>query len=219
VSRLKPGTIGVREQGKIDKERRIKAAAQGEFRENGYLGATMRSIAARAGVATGTLFLYAPDKPNLLLWILNEDLDALTDQTFSQIPAKARLLDQLVVLFTPRYRYWSADPELASHALGEVMLMRTDAGTPDSQIAHYHRRRGSLITRIAELITEHQQRGDVRTGEAPETIAALVMAIYLAAVRIWLREAVPEVDAGIERLTVLLRVALNGVLTTPEPKR
>jgi AcrR family transcriptional regulator len=209
----------VREQGKIDKERRIKAAAQGEFRENGYLGATMRSIAARAGVATGTLFLYAPDKPNLLLWILNEDLDALTDQTFSEISAKAGLLDQLVALFTPRYRYWSADPELASHALGEVMLMRTDADSPDSQIANYHRRRGSLIARIAELIAEHQRRGDVRKGEAPETIAALVMAIYLAAVRIWLREGVAEVDAGIERLTVLLRVALNGVLTKPEPKR
>jgi AcrR family transcriptional regulator len=202
----------LREQGKLDKERRIKAAAQAEFRENGYLGATMRSIAARAGVATGTLFLYAPDKANLLLWILNEDLDELTDRAFAQISADDDLLAQLVTLFIPRYRYWSADPDLAVHALGEVMLMRNAVNAPESQIGHYHRRRASLITRIAELVAVHQKRGIVRAGETPETIASLVMAIYLAAVRLWLREPIPDVDAGVAQFTLLLNVALKGIL-------
>jgi AcrR family transcriptional regulator len=162
VSRIKPGTIGVREQGKIDKERRIKAAAHAEFRENGYVGATMRSIAARAEVATGTLFLYAPDKRNLLLWILNDDLDELTDKAFADLPPGGGLLAQLSALFTPRYVYWGADPDLAAAALGEVMQMRSAEDQGDSQISHYHRRRASLIARISHLIAEHQQAGDVR---------------------------------------------------------
>jgi AcrR family transcriptional regulator len=212
VSRIKPGTIGVREQGKIDKERRIKAAAHAEFRENGYVGATMRSIAARAEVATGTLFLYAPDKRNLLLWILNDDLDELTDKAFADLPPGGDLLAQLSALFTPRYVYWGADPDLAAAALGEVMQMRSAEDQGDSQISHYHRRRASLISRISHLIAEHQQAGDVRRDEEAATIAGLVMAIYLAAVRLWLREPAPQVDAGIAALTTLLRVALNGVL-------
>ena len=217
VSRKKPppGTLGVVEQRKLDKSSRIKAAAHAEFRERGFVGATMREIAARADVATGTLFLYAPDKSNLLLWILNEDLDILTDEAFAKIPPGATLLDQLVALFTPRYKYWGADPELAIYALQEVMLMRNVNNDPKSQIGHYHRRRASLISRIATIVETHQAQKTVRTDESATLIATLIMNIYLAAVRLWLREPKSTVKSGVGQLQSLLRLALIGVITPP----
>src|ERR1700733_10378271 len=58
---------GLRERKKLDKSKRIKAAAKAVFREKGYTQATMREVSDLAGVAAGTLFLYARDKRDLLL--------------------------------------------------------------------------------------------------------------------------------------------------------
>ena len=63
-----------RESNKLQKRRRILSAARAVFTESGYDGANIREIAKRAGVATGTIFLYAPDKRELLLWVISEDL-------------------------------------------------------------------------------------------------------------------------------------------------
>jgi len=58
-------TIGVRERNKAERRRRIKEAALAAFTEKGYDRATTREIAKLAGVAQGTLFLYARDKRDL----------------------------------------------------------------------------------------------------------------------------------------------------------
>jgi AcrR family transcriptional regulator len=49
----------LRERGKAERRRRIAEAVRGVFRSNGYEAAMIREIAARAGIASGTLLLYA----------------------------------------------------------------------------------------------------------------------------------------------------------------
>ncbi|WP_256735273.1 helix-turn-helix domain-containing protein, partial [Variovorax sp. dw_954] len=69
--------VGLRARSKVDKRRRIMEAARAVFIEHGYDAATTREIAQRAEVSTGTVFVYARDKRDLLLQVVNDELDAL----------------------------------------------------------------------------------------------------------------------------------------------
>jgi AcrR family transcriptional regulator len=209
-------TLDRRENGKLDKRRRIAAAARAAFTELGYEGASMREIAKRAGVATGTLFLYAPDKRSLLLWILDEDLHRVTEVSFGALAAASPeddLLDQLLFIFEARYRYWGSDPDLALHGL---IMARDSHVTPESRIAYYENRRRPLQGRLRELVRAQQARGTIRADEDPEIVAQLIHAIYNGALRVWLRSDKVDVEAGIHKLRQLLRLALEGVSVTAE---
>jgi len=74
-----PAGAGRRELQKVDRERRIIAAARLLFDRKGYAHSAMEEIAERAGVAVGTLYNYFPSKDELLLAILRRETDALID--------------------------------------------------------------------------------------------------------------------------------------------
>jgi len=202
-----------REHGKLDKRRRIREAARAAFTEFGYKGANMREIAKRAGVATGTLFLYAADKRSLLFWMVNDDLERLTEETFAEDALRVRahddLLDQLIYIFETRYRYWGADPELALNAMQELTSKRSTQQMLE-HLAHYDDRHYVGRERIADLVRDHQTRGRIRPSEDPDAIAQLMLAIYNAAVRSWLRGDEVDLAWGIAELRKLLRLAIDG---------
>src|ERR1700722_10079575 len=89
-----PGGIGLRERSKREKRRRIQCAAEAVFAEKGYAAATTREIAARAEVGAGTIFLYARDKHDLLMMIVNDALDEMIERALATLPTDASLLDQ-----------------------------------------------------------------------------------------------------------------------------
>src|SRR6266851_5521953 len=111
--------LGLRARGKQDKLRRIKQAARQVFRDKGFDAATTREIAARAEVAYGTLFLYARDKRDLLMMLVNDDLDALSEPAFAAALRKGPLIEQLCAFFRPRFEYWAGQPEFARYAVWE----------------------------------------------------------------------------------------------------
>jgi AcrR family transcriptional regulator len=206
-------SLGRRERSKLDKRRRISEAARAVFTEFGYERANMREIAKRAGVATGTLFLYAPDKRNLLLWILNDDLDEVTEASFAAVAQEHShegLLEQLLFVFEARYRYWGADPDLSLHALQELIVARDVQATPASHLAYYHQRRVVLQEHVARLVRAQQRLGRIRADEDPEAVARLALTIYNSAIRMWLRASEVNVAHGIGELRELLRLALDG---------
>lgn len=202
-----------REHGKLDKRRRIGEAARAAFTEHGYKGASMREIARRAGVATGTLFLYAPDKRSLLLWMINDDLERLTAETFAGDAAAVRarddLLEQLLYVFEARYRYWSTDRNLALDALQELITKegQTAAG---AHLAHYDTRNYVVHKYIVELVRAQQKRGSIRPSADPDAVAQLMLAIYNAAVRSWLRKPEVGIAEALAELRKLLALALDG---------
>jgi AcrR family transcriptional regulator len=196
--------VGLRERKKLDKSKRIKAAAKAVFREKGYAQATMREVSDLAGVAAGTLFLYARDKRDLLLSIVNDDLDRLTDEQMAQVDPRAGLIDQLVQLLRSRYDYWAVDRVLSLHALQEVVL--SFPGDP------FDRRRRTLAAHMAELVARQQEAGRMRRDEPAAAIADLLQMIYLSAVRAWLRNFDESVDFGLHKLRDLFRLALRGVI-------
>src|SRR4029453_10960441 len=72
--------VGRRERNKQVKLERITAAARELFTEHGVDEVTTQQIAEKADIGTGTLFLYAKTKGELLLLVQNSSyVDALIE--------------------------------------------------------------------------------------------------------------------------------------------
>src|SRR5476649_2487408 len=160
---------GVRERNKAERRRRVLEAARAVFLEHGYESATTREIAARAGVAVGTVFVYARDKRDLLMTIVNDDLEAVTDSSFANLHENQPFLEKLIALFEPRYHYWVRDPEISTFALHETAAARVK--DVPSETERFYRRRHRMLGKIAELVAKEQQAGSLGKPDDPETIA------------------------------------------------
>jgi len=109
-----PKELGLREQKKLEKRLRIRAAARELFSKYGYDAATLRQIAKRANVGLGTVFAYAKDKRDLIFLIANEELSAILDGALRRPNSDQSLADQILALFDPHYRYFGKDPDSSS---------------------------------------------------------------------------------------------------------
>jgi AcrR family transcriptional regulator len=153
VSRRAPDATGLplRERSKRARRARILAAARTVFSEHGYETATTREIAERADVGRGTVFLYARDKRDLLLMIVNDDLDRLTEHphVFDHTPP---LEDQVVAFFAPRYAFWGREPQLSRAALREIGTSYAP-GQPGVELARGIGRRSRVVERLADALS------------------------------------------------------------------
>jgi AcrR family transcriptional regulator len=199
--------LGLRERSKRDRRLRIEAAARDIFREKGFEAATTREIAVRAGVGTGTLFVYARDKNALLRMVFRDALEQLTDSAFASVPGGAPLIEQLIHVFSPRYAFWGDDPRLSRHAVTATFGARFEGDGDVSDgppIVH------ALHDRLLELIARNQAAGAIVAGVRPELVTRLILDVYYNENREWIAAREPGVDAGIARLREVLDLTLRG---------
>ena len=203
--------LGRRESGKLEKRRRIKAAARRMFIEKGYEASTTREIATQAGVGIGTIFVYAKDKRDLLLMIVNDDLDELSTQGVSGIDREAPLLDQLVAFFQKRYQYWASEPGISRPAVQETFDFLSVSSEKGEEAIRFYSRRSRTLKMLSELVHAKQLSGEISADDSADLIASLLMTIYLSEVRRWLSAESLNVRAGIASLRKILSLALRGV--------
>jgi AcrR family transcriptional regulator len=139
----------------------LEAAAQ-EFAERGYAGTTARSIALRAGAATGSFYQYFNDKDEVLLEIYAQRLLRVREAAERLLASAPNLngstheqtrgvLSSVIQLVIDLHR---DDPKL--HA---VITEREHA---DSRMRdHTHRAMNTLIQAISQLLTALGYQGDV----------------------------------------------------------
>jgi AcrR family transcriptional regulator len=174
----------------------------------------MRAVAKRARVGIGTLFRHAGDKSDLLLMLLNDDMDVITERALKSIDAEGDLLEQLLKLFRSRFEYWENARESSLLALLEVHFLEPSAG---GEAKRYRSRRTDLIVNIAEIITVQQRLGHVRNDVESSKIARFLMITYMSEVRMWLRETELDAKAGLDQLAETFRLALHGLKPTTKP--
>jgi len=211
VSSPSPPEPGPRERGKRDKLRRIKQAAREVFLEKGYDAATTREIAQRAGVAIGTVFVYAEDKRDLLMMIVNNDLDAVNDKGAKALQQDGPLVDLLMAFFGLRYKYWAKNPQIsrpAVQATSDFLDRSIDRG---EETRRFYARRANIYAMLADVVRRKQASRDIASRADPELIAALFVTIYLTEVRRWLSQPAPKPAAGLAYLRSLLRLAIGGL--------
>lgn len=175
-SSTRPST---RDRRKEEKRTRLRDAAWELFCSQGYEATTTKQIAARAGVASGTLFLYARDKADLLFLVFHDRLAAAVDEGMRTLP-QAPLLDQLVHLFGGFIRVYEQAPHVARWFVKEL----PGADGPNAQIAN--RLTFALLHHVAGLIQQAQARGEIAPDVAPELLAQNLFALYFFTLLAWL---------------------------------
>ena len=193
-----------------DRRARILEAAVAVFAERGYQQATIKEIAARAGIAPGTIYLYFRNKRELLLALA----DTLIHRAADALLAPGDDLDvrsHLALILQDRLRFvrenqgllralaaeiWT-DRELAARFFGQVILPVIGAGSA--------------------YVQERVARGELRPFQAGVVLPAVVGGVLLISI---LRMMAPDSPAAAlseeEVVDELVRLYLHGLCSHPE---
>lgn len=200
---------GARELKKEDKLRRIRDAARSLFIANGYDDTSTREIAVRAGVALGTLFLYAANKRDLLFLVVNDELEDVTLRAAAAVKAEAPFLENLLSAFRQLYDFFGREPRLARLALREMTFY--DAG---HQAKRFIKTRERMISLCSEVVRMAQEKGELATRGDAQQIGAVIFAVFQIEVRRWLAPRRVEVEQGVSQLRQSLEIVMAGLSPT-----
>ena len=159
-SLLPPGSAQANE-----KYQRILDAAVEVIAENGYFNSPVSAIAARAGVADGTVYLYFKSKDDVLRTAI--------DQSFDRFHLK--VLERFKEVDDPRAQLeYIAQVHLESHAVNRSMavLMQTEVRQSAKFIAEFsHHHLVKYIQVVREVVRRGQQEGIFRRDVSDGVVA------------------------------------------------
>ncbi len=202
--------LGLREQHKLEKRQRIRAAVRELFSRHGYETATLRQIAKRAHVGLGTLFNYAQDKRDLVFLIFNEELAAVTDEALKAAQTQTHLLEQLLGLCRPHFDFFAKNP-----GLSRILLKDMAFYSEGKQAAEFQRIRGRLLSGIEEVVRTAQREQRIRSDEDPTLIARYIFFVFAGALRWWIAGRRPDPREGMADLKRLFVLQINGLGSAP----
>lgn len=203
VAKARPGR---RELNKNDKLRRIKQASREYFLTRDFDQATTREIAARAGVALGTLFTYATNKRDLLFLAINDELDEIVRKATEANRPDATLVDNFLAVFGLFYRYFGQHPHLSRLMLREMIFYESG-----EQAKRFLASRERLIALSGQIVRQAIARGEIKSDDDPDFVAWLVFSVYGAEVRRWLWSDKPSLRTGLTGLRRALVLFTSGL--------
>ncbi|MEX2126639.1 MAG: helix-turn-helix domain-containing protein [Xanthobacteraceae bacterium] len=203
---------GRRELNKEDKLRRIRDAARKLFVANGYDEASTRQIAVNAGVALGTLFLYASNKRDLLFLVVNDDLEKVADRAVAAARPDAALIENLIAVFRPLYEFFGKEPRLSRLTLREMMFYESGP-----QAKRFLNTRQRMIDLCKDLVRIAQSRNEIKTSDRYRRAGEVLYAIFQIEIRKWLTVPGATVEDGLQSLREGLDIVITGL--SKEPRR
>lgn len=174
MSTALPSTApGRRERNKLAKLERITAAASELFAEHGVDDVTTQQIAERADIGTGTLFLYARTKSELLLLVQNAHYAEALERGRAAAADAGTVLDAVLALVAPIVAC-----NRAHVGNGRVYLREMVFGDPAEP---HHAEARSIVGRSEEAIAEILERGGVPSASTVAGVVSAVVFVTLAA--------------------------------------
>jgi AcrR family transcriptional regulator len=128
-------------------------------------GASLNSIAQRAGVGPGTLYRHFPNREALVLAVSRAEIDALTErapqalQRLTPLAAFRELTEQLAALIRIK------------HGLG-------DALTPADHEAVTTGSHGPVVAAIGRILRAGERDGTIRPGLDPDDVLVLMGGVW-----------------------------------------
>jgi AcrR family transcriptional regulator len=171
---------GLRARHKRDKRERLRAAAWHLFTTVGYAETTTRAIAERAGVGTGTLFLYARDKSDLLFLVFEERLREAVDEGFRTLPLDAGMNAQVLHVFERLFAMYGENAAVSRQFVKEF------PGAEGPNADRVNALTFAFLQRVAGIVERAQARGEVRKSALPVLVAQTFFAIYYMSLMTWL---------------------------------
>lgn len=193
---------GLREQNKRDKLARIIAAARELFGRTGIDNTTLREVAAAAGVGTGTLFLYARTKEDLLVVVFMAELQPVFDRAFASLP-KGSLHAQLMASFQPIIDHHAENMLLSRPFLRDMLWVS------EPHAAQVRDFTASWLVRLVALVDAAKERGEVRPDVDSGLVANCARQLFLGQLRGWVAGATTR-EQFERSLPASLQLVLDG---------
>jgi AcrR family transcriptional regulator len=140
---------------------KVLAAARRLFSEEGYEGATIRDIAAAAGMSTGAVFANFTDKSDLFREIMLTDVAALADAMRDAAGRGQGVEDTLVKMFAAGYAFYRSQLPLARAAFSVGWSPQDGPALRSSPPVQL------LRDLIADQLTEAVERGELSGDDLP----------------------------------------------------
>lgn len=164
---------------------RIVSAARELFRERGFDATSAEQIAARAGVAKGTVFLHGGSKERLLLLAYEADVLETATAALAAIDPAKPLPKTLFAVFAPFFRLYERDMALARRFVKEQVVL-THAENPLAPLTL------NFVARLADLISARRADGELHPEVDPALGAQISYAIYQGVLVGWLAGWIPD---------------------------
>ncbi|MDF2992461.1 MAG: Bacterial regulatory protein tetR family [Microbacterium sp.] len=183
--------LGRRERNKQAKLERITAAASELFAEHGVDEVTTQQIAEAADIGTGTLFLYAKTKGELLLLVQNTHYAAALARGRSAATEAADALEGVMALVAPIVECNRVQVDNGRTYLREMVF--GDPGEP------HHAEALSIVAQTEEavvgILTDRARLPSAEASTLARVISAITFVDLAASVN--LASTVPELLASI----------------------
>lgn len=199
------GPARSRSEQKEDTKARVRLAALELFSTVGFDETTTKAVAERAGVASGTVFVHARDKVDLLCLVFLDLLRAATEEGFSRVDDDAPLLEQLLSVFSALFETYGANERIARP------FIRVFPGTDGPNGRLLNNLTFEFLGRVAALVTRAQARGEVDASVQPLLLAQNIFALYFFALMSWMSGYTTVSTALDPGLRMALELQLRGL--------
>ncbi|MHB1022067.1 MAG: TetR/AcrR family transcriptional regulator [Acidobacteriaceae bacterium] len=150
---------------KGDKYQRILDAAIEVIAENGYFNSPVSAIAARAGVADGTIYLYFKNKDHVLRTAIDSAFKDFFTRVKKALTEVSGAREQLHTVARLQLETLAAHRSLA-------IVMQTEVRQSAKFIAEFsHQHLVEYLNLVREIVRQGQQEGVFRT-EIPDRVVA-----------------------------------------------
>ena len=192
------------------KEGQILEAAVRVFALRGYHGSTMAEVAADAGVATGTIYLYFHRKQELLISLFQRHLGNYMSEMRPRVMAAAAGTPRLKALVESHLAFFAEDRALAS-------VFQVHARDPDPELAEGIR---PSVAQYFDIIGEVMESGVEAGAFRADLSVRLARQVFFGAldevVTGWLRSTHPySLMSALEPVTVMLSGAFGATPSSP----
>lgn len=175
------------------------------FAREGFEKTTIRAVAQRAGLGTGTIFNYFPNKQALLVASLLDDVNKIKTRALAKLPANAPIKDKLLLLSRAFYEYYARNPALSRTLIRESMFVTVKWGEPAIQDMI------NFLELIDKMLLNAQARGELDPDVNCRVASRSFFANYLFILVEALHEDDLKPDEMIHELAHLLEQMWSGI--------
>ena len=164
------GKVNRRREGTELRRAAILQAARCVFAQKGFAETNVDDIAARAGVAKGTIYLYFPSKEQIYMATLLADARCLDTATRERMSAAQCWQDKVRSYVQVRLEYLDSHHEFLRIYLAEIRSMMLRGAPICSEFFHVVRESEG---QLAQVFAAASARGEIRSVD-PELAATSV---------------------------------------------
>ena len=202
-------TSGGRERKKEQTKERILEAALELFRKKGWERATTREVAAKAGIAEGTLFNYFKTKEDLALFFFQKATDdVITWHENEPALNKAGLAERLFAILQRQLDYIAPYENFIGAAFFRSLQPRSKLGPFSLESQEL---RAKYLRFIRDILDEAADRGEIgRLGE----LGAYALGLYYVGILThWLHDSSKGKEKTLALLDRSLQIGVRALTT------